>query len=170
MTTLSDFARENQLTLTRFAMLLSGDRQHAEDVVQDVLTSMFRRFGDALPVASPLAYARAAVVNTELSRSRRRSSGETPTEVAELLGKQKPATGSSSHDVSGHVLDRQVLIASLLRLAPRSRAAIVLRYYLDLPVAQVAEALGCREGTAASLLSRAVATLRTDTALEGWQE
>lgn len=61
--TLSDFAREHQLALTRFAFLLGGDRHYAEDVVQDVLTAMFRRFGDVLPVANPVAYARAAVVN-----------------------------------------------------------------------------------------------------------
>jgi hypothetical protein len=60
---LSGFAAEQSVGLTRFAQLLSGDRQVAEDLVQDALLGMFRRFGDDLSVAAPLAYARRAIVN-----------------------------------------------------------------------------------------------------------
>jgi DNA-directed RNA polymerase specialized sigma24 family protein len=75
---LTAFAAQHQLELTRFAYLLGGDRQRAEDIVQDVLTALFRRFGDALPVSNPLAYVRAAVVNAQISHGGRRSSSERP--------------------------------------------------------------------------------------------
>lgn len=173
MSTLSEFARENQLALTRFAFLLSNDRQHAEDLVQDVLTAMFRRFGDTLPVNNPVAYARAAVVNAQLSRARRRSFNETPVEMTDVtttrltsgLGHGRYGDDPAGHDLDATIADRQALLVALHRLSPRSRAAVVLRYYYDLSVTDVARTLGCREGTAASLLSRAVAALRTDTTL-----
>ncbi|HET6209284.1 MAG TPA: sigma factor, partial [Jatrophihabitans sp.] len=69
--TLSELAVVHGLELTRFAYLICGDRNRAEDLVQDVLLAMHRRFGSALPVENPLAYARRAIVNANVSWSRR---------------------------------------------------------------------------------------------------
>jgi RNA polymerase sigma factor (sigma-70 family) len=59
------------------------------------------------------------------------------------------------------VADRRLLWQLLLTLPERQRAALVLRYFHDLPDAEIARALGCREVTVRSLISRGLATLRT---------
>lgn len=79
--TLAGFAAGHSVALIRFAYLLSGDRQTAEDLVQEALLGMFRRFGDSLAVVAPMAYARRAILNAHLSRSRRRSAAEIVTDT-----------------------------------------------------------------------------------------
>ena len=69
---LTTFVRDHDVALTRFAYLVSGDRGRGEDLVQDVLLAMHRRFGACLPVDDPVAYARRAIVNTHVSWLRRR--------------------------------------------------------------------------------------------------
>jgi len=54
-----------------------------------------------------------------------------------------------------------VIVAALGHLAPRQRMAIVLRYYADLPVKQIAKAMQCREGTVKATLHAALGILRT---------
>lgn len=150
---LAEFARAEQVSLVRFAFLLCGDRHSAEDVVQDVLTAMFRRFGDTLPLANPAAYARTAVVRANVSRMRRRSAGEVPHGVSAFAERAG----------AGYAGGRQEQMwASVCSLPARQRAAVVLRYYEDLTIADVAAVLGCPAGTAASLVSRAVRSLRND--------
>ena len=56
------------------------------------------------------------------------------------------------------------MIRRLEQLPRRQRAAVVLRYYLGLSDAEIAEHLGCRQGTVRSQISRALATLRLDQA------
>jgi DNA-directed RNA polymerase specialized sigma24 family protein len=73
-TTLAAFAAEHAFALTRFAYLLCGDQQLAEDLVQDAFLSLHRRFGATLPVAAPVAYARRTITNAAISRGRRRAS------------------------------------------------------------------------------------------------
>jgi RNA polymerase sigma factor (sigma-70 family) len=61
--------------------------------------------------------------------------------------------------------DRQALWAALAQLPRKQRAALVLRYYEDLPDAEVARVLGCSEQTVRSQCSRALAKLRASDAL-----
>lgn len=67
---------------------------------------------------------------------------------------------AAAGDVSATVAERSRLEAALAQLPSPQRAAVVLRYYQDLPEAQVAEALGCPLGTARSHASRGIARLR----------
>lgn len=152
--TLSGFAAEHSVGLTRFAYLLCGDRQAAEDLVQDALLRLFRRFGDELSVAAPLAYARRAIVNAYLSRSRRRAASEIVTEVVPEV-----AAGDGMPGDDGD------LWTALSALVDRQRAVVVMRYYLDLPDDAIARALNCRVGTVRSLAARAFAALRADPAV-----
>ena len=62
-------------------------------------------------------------------------------------------------DPADQVLTRNVLLTALNDLSPRQRACVVLRYYQDLPVAQVAAALGIGEGTVKRYLSEAMTRL-----------
>lgn len=153
--TLTGFAAEQSVALTRFAYLLCGDRTGAEDLVQDALLGLFRRFGDELPVDAPVAYARRAVLNAYLSRSRRRADREVVTDAVPEV-----AVGGDG-DPGGD----GTLWSALSTLADRQRAVLVLRYYLDLTDGAIAAELGCREGTVRSLAARAFAALRTDASL-----
>lgn len=157
--TLSGFAAEHSLTLTRFAYLLCADHQRAEDLVQDAFLSLYRRFGDALPLDAPLAYARRTIVNANVSRTRKRSAGEQVT--ADV-----PDSPASDADVGG----QDEMWRALAVLPDRQRAVLVLRYYLDLPDSEIARALSCREGTVRSLATRAFAAIRTHPALGRTQE
>jgi RNA polymerase sigma-70 factor (sigma-E family) len=147
---LSDFVREHGLELTRFAYLISGDRSRADDLVQDVLLAMHRRFGARLELAQPLAYARRAIVNANISWSRRRSS----TEVLTAIDLDRPVTDLDSGD-------GEQLWQALAGLPHRQRVVLVMRYYLGYADGEIAETLGCRRGTVRSLASRALADLRT---------
>ena len=72
--TVDSLAREHGLELLRFAYLLCGDRQLPEDLLQDVLLALHRRFPDVLELDNPIGYARRALANTNVSRVRNRCS------------------------------------------------------------------------------------------------
>jgi RNA polymerase sigma-70 factor (sigma-E family) len=149
-------ARCSGLDLLRFAYLLCGDHYRAEDLLQDVLLAMYRRFGDDLPLDNPVAYARRALVNANISRARRASSTEV---VLDVLGDAAiPASDSAA--------ERDSLWQALRRLPLRQRTVLVLRFYEDATDADIAALLGCRRGTVRSLVSRALAALRDDPALD----
>ena len=135
--------------LYRTAYLMLGDHQLAEDLVQTSLAKTYvswRKVKD--PAAAP-AYARVVLANTAASWFRRRGwRNERATEVL-------PDSGVD-HDPS----TRTTLVAALATLAPRQRAVVVLRYYDDLSVREVAHALDVSEGTVKSQTSDALARLR----------
>lgn len=144
-----DFVRARSTGLLRVAYLLTGDRHAAEDLLQDVLEQMYvrwRRIGDA-----PEAYARRALVNRSVNRWRR----FTRRPEAPLGRHDRPAP-----DHSEDVVVRDAVVAALRDLPPRQRAAVVLRYLDDLPVHEVAAALGCSDGTVKSNAARGLDRLR----------
>jgi RNA polymerase sigma-70 factor (sigma-E family) len=158
--TVSDFSRRCGLDLLRFAYLLCGDRHRAEDLLQEVLLAMFRRFGDDLPLDNPVGYARRALANANanVSWSRRAASREIVTE-------NFPETPSAGPDDSA---ERDLLWQASRHLPARQRTVLVMRFYADADAtdSDIASALGCRAGTVRSLASRALATLRLDSSLE----
>lgn len=101
---------------------------------------------------APEAYVRKVLARAAARSARRRWWGERP--VDEL-----PEVAAAG-DVSATVAERSRLEAALAQLTPQQRAAVVLRYYQDLPDRQVAEVLGCPVGTARSHAARGVARLR----------
>jgi RNA polymerase sigma-70 factor (sigma-E family) len=145
--TLADLASVHGLELTRFAYLICGDRNRADDLVQDVLLAMYRRFGSTVPVENPLAYARRAIVNANVSWSRRPMRRELPSDRL-----PERATESSTPD--------DQLWQLLGALGQRQRSVLVLRYYFGYPDADIAQTLGCRRATVRSLAARALAELR----------
>jgi RNA polymerase sigma-70 factor (sigma-E family) len=153
--TVAEFARRAGLELLRFAYLLCGDRQLAEDLLQDVLLAMYRRFPDGLPIENPVGYARRALANQNISRRRRASSSEVT--VAVFPEVASPASFDAA--------ERDLLWQAVRRLPVRQRTVLVLRYYADASDDDIAAALGCRRGTVRSLASRAIAALRADETL-----
>lgn len=136
--------------LYRTAYLMLGDHQLAEDLTQTALAKTYASWRKVKEPAAAPAYARVVLAHTAASWFRRRSwRNELPTETL-------PDTGID-HDLS----TSRALLDALATLAPRQRAVVVLRYYDDLSVRDVASALGISEGTVKSQTSDALARLRT---------
>ncbi len=134
--------------LKRHAFLLCGDEWLAEDLVQEALVRALSRPFHG-PRAGPAeAYVRKVMVNLFIDQSRRRSRW---TKAVPLL----PGTGSVP-DIAEQVVARDAMLAAMDNLSPRQRACVVLRFYEDLPVAEVARVLGVQVGTASRHLSEAV--------------
>lgn len=136
------------------AFLLTGDHHHAEDLVQTALSKTYQRF-DAFDNARHFeSYVRTTMYRTFVSWWRRRSwRGELPTDEV--------FDGESVRDSSN--LDIHRALAALPRM---QRTVLVLRYYDDLPVREVAELLRIPEGTVASHASRGLAALRNSPHLQ----
>jgi RNA polymerase sigma-70 factor (sigma-E family) len=148
-----EFMRGTSTRFLRTAVLLTGDRQAAEDLVQEVYERVYVRWRGIR--GAPEAYARKALTN--LVANRWRSRGRKP-EVA-LADKHDEPTPDGSEGFAV----REQLLAALQELPPRQRAVIVLRYYEDLTEAQTADTLGCSVGTVKSQASRALTKLRLTT-------
>lgn len=146
---LEAFVREHALALTRFAYLITGDRGRGEDLVQEVLFSMHRRFGAVIAVEDPLRYARRSVVNAHVSALRRRR-------VPELLSAEPPERPAPDLP-----LPDDAIWTALGRLPSRQRTVLVLRYYVGHSDRDIARLLGCRESSVRSLATRAFKTLRS---------
>jgi RNA polymerase sigma-70 factor (sigma-E family) len=147
----AEFVEQHTDSLLTTAYLLTRDRAAAEELLQDVLVALYPQWQKVLAADSAVAYVRRSLVNRFLNQ-RRRAGAELP--LAEL-----PETGNSKDFTTG-VVDREQVRQALATLPDRQRAAVVLRYYYDYPDQQIADALGCRIGTARSLISRALAGLR----------
>lgn len=136
--------------LVRLAYLTTGSLAAAEDVVQEAFIEWFRR-GDQ--VREPVPFLRRAVVSRCTSWVRRRRLERRHATVT-------PEPVWRPDDDAGG--DAGVVRAALHKLSARQRAAVFLRFYLDLPEAQIAAALGCRPGTVKSLLHRALTAIKED--------
>jgi len=148
-----EFVQTRGWALLRFAYVLSGDSYLGEDLVQEVLARMHRRWPKVAAMDSPEAYVRTAIVRQFLSWRRRRSAGE-----AILAEVPEP----SAADEPQHRVVVQDQMWRLLAGLPRSqRAVLVLRFYCDLPDEQIAALLNCGESTVRSQASRALAKMRT---------
>jgi RNA polymerase sigma-70 factor (sigma-E family) len=135
----------------RTAFLLTGDRGEAEDLVQLALERTARRWSGL--AGSPEAFARTVLLRAATDRWRRRRA-----RVQELLGDvHEPSTA----DDTDQLLLRRDLVAALQQLPAQQRAALVLRYFLDLSEQETARELGIGVGTVKSTVSRALDRLRT---------
>lgn len=149
-----DFAIGASPRLLRLALLLVGDRAAAEDLLQDVLERLYMAWPR---VTDPDAYARRALANAATNRWRYRSRRP-----------EVPLTVDHDIAVAGpEPTDRDVLLAALATLPQGQRAAVVLRFFEDLSVEQVAVALGCSTGTVKSQTARALPRLRELLTLAG---
>ncbi|MEV6372926.1 SigE family RNA polymerase sigma factor [Micromonospora musae] len=145
----ADFVRAENAALTRFAYLLTGDRHHAEDLVQTALARVAVHWER---VDDPAAYVRRTLCTQAASWWRWRRA-----RPPEQLG------GSVPERTTGPVEDpdlRLTLRAALGRLTARQRAVLVLRYYEDRSESETAALLGCRLGTVKSQTRHALARLR----------
>ena len=131
--------------MLRLAVLLTGSREQAEDVVQGVFLTAYSRWG---AIEQPLPYLKRAVVNASADSHRRRVRDRTRPTAPE------PVTNPEIDETW----------ASLRSLPARQRAVLVLHFYEDLPLVEVADVLNRPAATIRSDLRRALQTLRKDLA------
>ena len=146
------YVADQQLALLRFSTVLTGDGGLAEDIVQTVLARAFQQWERVSAADSAHAYVRRMVVNEYLSW-RRKWHRVIPVSDLETLVAQVP-------DPAEAHAERLALLHLVTRLPARQRAAVVLRYYENLPDSEIAAALGVRESTVRSNLARALNALR----------
>jgi RNA polymerase sigma-70 factor (sigma-E family) len=148
-----DFVRSRSAHLYRLALLLTGHQADAQDLLQVVLERAYRRRSALARDVDPEPYVRKAMVNAAIDRQRllgRRS--EHPLEEA--------GSRAELRDPIGQVADRDLVLRLLAQLPPRQRTVVVLRFWEDLPEAEVARTLGCSLGTVKAHSSRGLARLR----------
>jgi RNA polymerase sigma factor (sigma-70 family) len=151
----ADLFHVHAARLVRLAALL-GDPD-PEDVVQEAFCKVYgarrrlRRGEDG----NVVGYLNTAVVNTVRDRQRRRS-----------VARERQHLLVAGHADHREPENRTAVVAALERLPQRRREALVLRYWLDLPLAEIAAVMGVRTGTVKSLISRGLDTLAVDLEVE----
>jgi RNA polymerase sigma-70 factor (sigma-E family) len=143
--------------LTRYARVLSGDRQSAHDLVADTLVAASKRWDNIGQLDLPAAYVRRMLTNRHIDQGRRhriiRWTHQLPGE------NQLPAVS----DATNGIHQRGFLDGLLRELPARQRAALVYRFYLGLSDDEIADELDMKVGSVRSAISRGLATLRTKT-------
>jgi RNA polymerase sigma-70 factor (sigma-E family) len=145
-----DFFADQFWSLRRVGYLLTGDWDQAEELAQEAMARTFAAWSRIRGYDRPAAYARKVLVNRHRSLLRRAVVEARHTLTSRPQEWHEPDFGG----------DDLVLWQALRQLPARQRTAIVLRYYLDLPEAEVARLLGVPVGTVKSLVYRGLARLR----------
>jgi RNA polymerase sigma-70 factor (sigma-E family) len=138
-------------SLKRAAVLMCGDEHEAEDLVQETFVRVFVRWARVSRMDNPAGYAQRTLTNLYLSKWR---------SLQRDRSKRHLFVDTDTGDDSEAVADRAELATWLRSLGPKQRAAVVWRYYYDLPIPEIGRLLGCRESTVRAQLSRALANLR----------
>ncbi|WBU38266.1 RNA polymerase sigma factor [Homoserinibacter sp. YIM 151385] len=157
--TVVDLVDRRGEALSRYALLLCGNRDDAADLVQDALVKTFGRLRNGFDVERAEAYVRRAIMTTWLDRGRRATRWR---RIAPLASEPE-LQPSRAEDVER----RLDLHDELRRLSPRERACLVLRYYDDLKVDDVAAALGISSGAVKRYLSDGLAKMAISLADDG---
>ena len=147
----TDLFRAHHLELVRLALVMVGDQATAEDVVQDAFERLHRGWHGLRQPSSSLAYVRASVLNGCRSVHRR----------AAVARKHAPrlAEPPSRSGPDAAADDRGELAGALRRLPRRQREVLVLRYYLDLDVAEIAGTLRIAPSSVRAANARGLAAL-----------
>jgi RNA polymerase sigma-70 factor (sigma-E family) len=140
-------------SLVRLAALLVRDLGTAEEVVQDAFVAMHGGWHRLRDNEKALAYLRQAVVNRSRSVLRHRQV------VDRNAPKPAPDMPSAEHGAIA-LFERSAVIAALRTLPARQREAVVLRFYADMPEAQIAETMRISRGAVKSHTARAMQALR----------
>jgi RNA polymerase sigma factor (sigma-70 family) len=129
--------------------LYCGDRELARDLAQEALARACAHWSRVAGMDAPGAWVQRVALNLANAHwARRRRERGFAGSIAEAV------TSDPDWD------DVLSVRAAVVSLAPRQRAALILRYYADLPVAEVAKVMRCREGTVKALTHQAIQALR----------
>jgi RNA polymerase sigma-70 factor (sigma-E family) len=150
-TEFQDFFETHHRELARFAYLLAGDHDVADDIAADALASAWLHWERVRTADSPLAYVRRIVANLAASRLRRTIRERRGMATLGMLADRNPG----DTDIPA-LMD---LRAALMALPARKRACVVLRYGFDLSESETASTLGISVGTVKSQTSKGAAEL-----------
>src|SRR5262245_27893916 len=140
----------------RFGFMLTGDPAAGEDLAQEALVRCLPSWGRLDPPGVE-AYVRKVMARLAWKAHRR------PLRIYPSPGQAEPTTA----DIAEMSAEQTDLRRALTSLPPQQRVVLVLRYWQDLSEAEIAELLGCRQGTVKSRASRAYGQLRRELA---WSE
>lgn len=152
----TEFMHGRWAQLVRLGYGLTGDQQLAEDLAQTALAKAYASWPRVRRTGNPDAYVRRIMLNANHSRFRKRRVAERLTDTLP----DGPGADPIGADPIGRQDDRAALVAALLTLPYGQRAAVVLRYWMDMTETEAAAALGCSVGNVKSQASRALAKLR----------
>jgi RNA polymerase sigma-70 factor (sigma-E family) len=145
-----DYVAARIPALRRLAYLLTSDAHRADDLVQQTITTLYVKWWRAQAATNIDAYVRTMLVRTFVDEKRL---AWARVRLFRELPEPPPLE-------DGGAEDRQVVRSALSRVPRRQQAVLVLRFFYDLPVEEVAAMLGCSAGTVKSQTSRGLATLR----------
>jgi RNA polymerase sigma-70 factor (sigma-E family) len=145
------------LGLIRFAYLMLGERQAAEDVVQEAFAGLYRRWEKLSDPGKALPYVRSSVLNGCRSQLRRHRRAPAGLAAAGLADAALPVVSAESAVLSAE--QRRSVLRALRQLPPRQREVLVLRFYLDLSEPEIAAAMGIGPSTVRSTAHRALGAL-----------
>jgi RNA polymerase sigma-70 factor (sigma-E family) len=148
-----EFVSRGSARLLRSAYLLTGDRAHAEDLLQVALVRTAGRWEQAR--GAPDAYAHRVLINLLHDRHRRLTRRPVERPLGDYDHARRPLS-----DHAGAVADRDAIMRAVKLLPARQREVLVLRFFADLSVSETAAATGSSQGTVKTHTSRALARLR----------
>jgi RNA polymerase sigma-70 factor (sigma-E family) len=137
--------------LLRLALMLTGEVDAAEDLFQATFARASRHGARIASMEAPAAYLRRVMVNEHTSRRR-------PRRIQTLSVADLPERPADDRDGLG---ERDEVWRWLATLPRQQRAALVLRFYEDLPDDEIADLLGCSRATVRSHASHGLAALRS---------
>jgi RNA polymerase sigma-70 factor (sigma-E family) len=143
---------EHALSLVRLAHIILGNPAAAEDVVQEAFCGLYRRWPHLNDHAKALGYVRSSVINGCRTVQRRGATIELED------AHQRPAASAEAALLTDE--ERREVIRAIRDLPSRQREVLTLRFFLDLPDDQIAEALGIGKGTVRSSAHRGLISLR----------
>ncbi|GAA3731416.1 SigE family RNA polymerase sigma factor [Salinactinospora qingdaonensis] len=149
----SRYVEQRGPALLRMAYGLTGNHADAEDLLQAALVKTFFAWDRITSPHARDGYVRRAMVNTQISEWRRRHMEIFPTDEIPDQRVDDPTWQTDLADAVRRAVER---------LPERQRLTLLLRYYEDMPEAEIAARLGVSVGTVKSTISRAVAKLRHD--------
>ncbi|MGW0581237.1 SigE family RNA polymerase sigma factor [Streptomyces sp. NPDC002920] len=153
-TDFQEFVAARSTALFRGALVLTGNREAAEDLVQETLEKACRKWRVIAVKDAPDAYVRRIMVNLANDRWRR---------FRRLTTTHHPEDGDTvaPGDEYGQVDSRDQLVRALQQLPMRMRTVVVLRYFDDLSDSEIAADLGITPSTVRSQLARGIEKLRS---------
>ena len=150
--TFEEFFRERYGEVVRSMRLMVGDHARAEELTQEAFARACRHWRRVRALDRPVAWVYVVATN-EARRGWRREQRE---------ASSMSTTDAGAADSIGPIATALDVRAALAQLTDRQRAAVVLRYVADLPIAEIAEVMGCAPGTVKATLHQALAHLRIE--------
>ena len=157
---LATFVAAERQRLVGMLALYVGDERTAEELAQDAIVRLCQHWPRVRRMSDPRAWLNRVAINLANSWFRRRAAERRATI-------RRGSTDEVVHESLSTTIVVRELVASL---PPRQRAALVLRYYVGMSVAETAAAMGCAEGTVKALAHRAIGALRASLEPEASQE